>query len=71
MSEIPEVSRGAISDRTLARALRMMKGDVLEGRPDPAGLLALAEAVFPGEDVSDPRYLRWLYEENPGPPPSL
>ena len=43
----------------------MMKGDILEGRPDPAGLQALAEACFPGEDVSDPRYLRWLYEENP------
>jgi hypothetical protein len=65
MSETPEEPRGTISDRTLARALRMMKGDILEGRPDPAGLQVLAEACFPGEDVSDPRYLRWLYEENP------
>lgn len=65
MSETPEALPGPISDRTIARALRMMKGDILEGRPDPAGLQALAEACFPGEDVSDPRYLRWLYEENP------
>lgn len=65
MSETPEAPRGTISDRTLARARRMMKGDVLEGRPDPAGLQVLAETVFPGEDLSDPRYMRWLYEENP------
>lgn len=65
MSETPEAQPGPISDRTLARALRMMKGEILEGRPDPDGLRALAEACFPGEDVSDPRYLHWLYEENP------
>jgi hypothetical protein len=63
--EKPKAEEGTISDRTLARALRMMKGEILPGRPDPAGLLALAEAVFPGEDVSDPRYVHWLYEENP------
>ena len=68
MSESSGAEPQAISGRTLERALRMMKGEILEGRPDPEGLRALAEACFPGEDVSDPRYLRWLYEENPAGP---
>ncbi len=65
MSPTPDAPPPALSDRTLARARRMMKGEILEGRPDPAGLQSLAEIVFPGEDLSDPRFLRWLYEENP------
>jgi GNAT superfamily N-acetyltransferase len=65
MSQTSGVKGGPISDRSLARALRMMKGEILPGRPDPAGRQAMAEAVFPGEDVSDPSFIRWLYEENP------
>jgi len=46
----------------------MMKSDILAGRPDPDGLLALVRTVFPGEDVGDPRFLPWLYDENPHGP---
>jgi hypothetical protein len=53
------------SDRVLERARRMMKGEILPGRPDPDGLLALVRTVFPGEDVGDPRFLPWLYDQNP------
>jgi len=56
------------SGRVLERARRMMKGAVLSGRPDPGGLLALVRAVFPGEDVGDPRFLSWLYDLNPRGP---
>jgi len=55
-----------LSSPALRRALRMMGGEILEGRADPAGLSALAEVIFPGEDISDPRFIRWMYEENPG-----
>lgn len=56
----------ALSGRAMQRALRMLGGEIREGRPDPAGLSALAEIIFPGEDVSDPRFIRWMYEQNPG-----
>jgi hypothetical protein len=54
------------SDRVLERARRMMKSDILPGRADPDGLLALVRTVFPGEDTGDPRFLPWLYDQNPG-----
>jgi hypothetical protein len=56
------------SDRVLARARRMMKSELLSGRPDPEGLLALVRTVFPGEDIGDPRFLSWLYDLNPRGP---
>jgi GNAT superfamily N-acetyltransferase len=49
----------------LERALRILGGEIREGRPDPEGLSALIEIIFPGEDVSDPRFIHWMYEENP------
>ena len=54
------------SERVLERARRMMKGEILTGRPDPDGLLALVRIIFPGEDVGDPRFLPWLYDLKPG-----
>ena len=54
-----------LSPRALERALRILGGEIREGRPDPKGLSALVEIIFPGEDVSDPRFIRWMYEENP------
>lgn len=54
------------SEKALARARRLIKSDILAGRPDPEGLLALTRIIFPGEDISDPRYLPWLYDQNPG-----
>ncbi len=56
---------GGLSPRALERALRILGGEIREGRPDPEGLSALIETIFPGEDVSDPRFIRWMYEENP------
>jgi GNAT superfamily N-acetyltransferase len=56
---------GSLSPRALERAVRILGGEIREGRPDPAGLSALAEIIFPGEDVSDPRFFRWMYEQNP------
>jgi GNAT superfamily N-acetyltransferase len=50
----------------MQRALRMLGGEIREGRPDPDGLFALAEIIFPGEDISDPRFIRWMYDRNPG-----
>jgi GNAT superfamily N-acetyltransferase len=49
----------------LERAIRILGGEIREGRPDPEGLSALAEIIFPGEDVSDPRFVCWMYEQNP------
>jgi hypothetical protein len=46
----------------------MMRSDIVPGRPDPEGLLALVRTVFPGEDVGDPRFLSWLYDLNPSGP---
>jgi GNAT superfamily N-acetyltransferase len=54
------------SERVLARARRMMRSEILTGRADPDGLLALTRIIFPGEDVSDPKFLTWLYDRNPG-----
>jgi len=54
------------SHRVLERARRMMKSEILAGRPDPDGLLELVRIIFPGEDVGDPRFLPWLYDQNPG-----
>jgi len=54
------------SERIVERARRMMKSEILTGRPDPEGLLALTRIIFPGEDVSDPKFLPWLYDQNPG-----
>ena len=56
---------GDLSPRALERAIRILGGEIREGRPDPAGLSTLAEIIFPGEDVSDPRFIRWMYEQNP------
>jgi GNAT superfamily N-acetyltransferase len=56
---------GDLSARSVERALRILGGEIREGRPDPEGLSALAEIIFPGEDVSDPRFIRWMYEQNP------
>lgn len=53
------------SDRVLERARRMMKSEIFPGRPDPDGLLALIRTAFPGEDVGDPEFLSWLYDQNP------
>jgi hypothetical protein len=65
MTEPPSATRFA-SERVLERARRMMKSDILPGRPDLDGLLTLVRTVFPGEDVGDPRFLPWLYDKNPG-----
>ena len=64
MADRPRYDKPA-SDRVLERARRMMKSEILPGRPDPDGLLALVRTVFPGEDVGDPRFLLWLYDRNP------
>ena len=56
---------GDLSPRALERAIRILGGEIREGRPDPEGLSALAEIIFPGEDVSDPRFVCWMYEQNP------
>ena len=56
----------ALASRAMQRAIRMLGGEIREGRPDPEGLAALAEIIFPGEDISDPRFIRWMYEQNPG-----
>jgi hypothetical protein len=56
----------ALSERALERARSRLT--ILPGRPDPEGLLALARIVFPGEDISDPRFLPWLYDWNPRGP---
>jgi hypothetical protein len=64
MTEPPRATKLA-SERVLERARRMMKSDIIPGRPDPAGLLALVRTIFPGEDVGDPRFLPWLYDRNP------
>jgi GNAT superfamily N-acetyltransferase len=56
----------AHSERALARARSRL--EILPGRPDPEGLLALARTIFPGEDIVDPRYLPWLYDQNPAGP---
>ncbi len=65
MSDKQRVGRLA-SRRVLDRARRMMGGDILAGRADPDGLSALLRTVFPGEDVGDPRFVPWLYDQNPG-----
>jgi len=56
----------AHSERALARARSRL--EILPGRPDPEGLLALARTIFSGEDITDPRYLPWLYDRNPAGP---
>jgi GNAT superfamily N-acetyltransferase len=68
MSDRIDARPGAetITSRAMERALRMLGGEIREGRPDPEGLSALAEIIFPGEDISDPRFIRWMYERNPG-----
>jgi hypothetical protein len=65
MTDKPRAGEPA-SDRVLERARRMMKSDILPGRADPEGLLALVRTVFPGEDIGNPRFLPWLYDQNPG-----
>ena len=54
------------SERALARARSRL--EIQEGRPEPQGLLALTRIIFPGEDISDSRYLPWLYDHNPAGP---
>ena len=56
---------GPATARVLERAVRMMKGEILPGRPDPEGLQELFRVVAPGEDLGDPRYVTWLYDRNP------
>jgi hypothetical protein len=67
MTELPSGTNLA-SERVMERARRMMNSDILPGRPNPAGLLALFRTVFPGEDLGDPRFVPWLYDQNPSGP---
>lgn len=52
-------------DKVLARALRLIKGDILPGKPDREGVRALARVCFPDSDVAEPGYLEWQYDKNP------
>ncbi|MCJ7565520.1 MAG: GNAT family N-acetyltransferase [Candidatus Aminicenantes bacterium] len=53
-------------ERTETSSRRNFDQDIVLGHQDREGLTALAKIIFPGEDVSDPRYLIWLYDQNPG-----
>lgn len=53
------------SEKVLARARRLIKSDILPGKPDREGVRALARVCFPESDIAEPRYLEWQYDQNP------
>jgi len=54
--------------RVRDRALRLAKSVIVEGSADRKGVEALLKIIFPGEDLSDPRFLTWFYDRNPRGP---
>jgi GNAT superfamily N-acetyltransferase len=54
-----------IPDRVRDRALRLAKSVIIPGAADRNEVEALLKIIFPGEDLSDRRFLTWFYDDNP------
>ncbi len=61
----PVAAPGIASEKVLARALRLIKSDILPGKLDREGVRALARVCFPDSDIAEPGYLDWQYDQNP------
>ncbi len=55
----------ARAERVMARALRLIKSDILPGKADREGVRTLARVCFPDSDIAEPGYLDWQYDQNP------
>jgi len=55
-------------ERVRDRALRLAKSVIVEGAAERKGVSALLKIIFPGEDLSDPLFLTWFYDQNPRGP---
>jgi len=53
------------SDRGQAGIPRKFDQTIVQGASDREGISALAEMIFPNEDVSSAGYLAWMYDRNP------
>ncbi len=55
----------ANAERVMARALRLIKADILPGKADREGVRTLARVCFPESNIAEPGYLDWQYDQNP------
>lgn len=65
MKKNPAGQAAPATDRAKHGLARTFDQAIVQGSSDRAGISALAEMTFPGEDLSSAGYLSWMYDRNP------